>query len=432
MNNSRNVNDYAPSERALLALRLKQAREKGQTTSGCQEILDIDCSTKDGKVTHAGIGFHGGVSSDHPADEFISPLRPEMVRRRAAVDYPRIRALGAKQVSILAGDSDPDYRDDWREWDTWFKDLVTNRVTDFVSRGYKDVEFDIWNEPNKDRFFSGSREDFFEHWKRSFDHVRSIAPRYVITGPSICVEHRWDNAARWLKDFLLFAKDNTVLPDVLNWHEFLPYRIEDHVSEVRDFMARNSIGDRPVGIYEYLYQDQDEHKPSMYVRYFAALERARVARAGRAYWHENSLTTLNNTLTDDGTQPRSSWWAYRRYADIRGRLLRVKREPDVDAVAAYDGDNGSVTALVGRMEGSRSLCKITFSSIASLDGFSNDTKITIQTEHIQNSGESPLTEPRVVLDTVGLIDGDILRLTLPGFGGGDAYFVRIAQSTNTC
>ena len=428
---TRNVDQLTPKARALLALHLRRARGEKQAAPGCR-VLEVDCSTKDGAVTHAGIGFHGGVSSDHPADKFISPLRPQMVRRRTAVDYPRIKALGARQVSILAGDSDPDYKDDWREWDTWFKGFVLNRVADFVSRGYEDVEFDIWNEPNLDRFFSGSREDFFAHWKKSYEHIRSIAPGYIITGPSVCVEHRWDHAACWLKDFLLFARDNAVLPDVVNWHEFLPYRIEEHVAEIRSFMARNGVGDRPIGMYEYLYKDQDEHKPSTYVRYFAALERAKVARAGRAYWHENSLTTLNNTLTDDGTQPRSSWWAYRRYADVSGRLLRVKREPDVDAVAAHDEDSGSVTALVGRTKDRRSLCEIAFLGITSLDGFSNGTKITIRAEHIQNSGESPLTEPGVVLDTVGLVDGDVLHLTLPDFGGGDAYFVRIAQSANTC
>jgi xylan 1,4-beta-xylosidase len=127
----------------------------------------------------------------------------------AAVDrvYDRLLELGLRPVvelSFMPRDlaRDPDATvfaydaiiSPPHDWDRWYE-LVRVFCQHLVARyGIDEVAgwgFEVWNEANLEVFWTGTREEYLELYRRSADAVKSVDPRLLIGGPSSA-------AAGWL------------------------------------------------------------------------------------------------------------------------------------------------------------------------------------------------------------------------------------------
>jgi len=128
--------------------------------------------------------------------------------------------------------------------------------------------------------------------------------------------------ANYLESFLLFAKANNVLPDVLSWHELMnigdnpvfkiygysPDLIPAHVETMKQFMTANGITIDKFAITEY-QGAAENYRPGPTVAFIADIERSGIEGTKGNWAVNNDPAQLSGLVTDpNNPQPRSIWW----------------------------------------------------------------------------------------------------------------------------
>lgn len=406
------------------------------------EVVTVDVGKDLGPVTYRASGFLHAMSRTVPGPAMVDPLKPQLFRMGAedwqkvgagaVATYDRVKKLGARMQIVISDNHGytiagwwPGDHDDWTAWDSIVEGLVKRAKSDRQS-----VEWDIWNEPNSRYFWGRDRAQFFETWKRAYQKIRTIDSRATIVGPSIS---RYDKA--WIEDFLNYAKDNSVVPDLLSWHEFgSPRDIPDHVDEMRSFAGGNGIDLRGVSINECI-SAQQQLNPGVTVQYLAGLDRAGVDSACHACWADKEPgvsgcenQTLDGLLTYPERSPRASWWAYKAYADIAGRMVDVKPSETVDGIAGADGKARCVSVVLGRNGGEEGDVDLVISNMSKLTGWDKLQKAHVTASRLAASGWDLSKGPVTVIDADVSVNNNGLEVILPRFGPTDAFTVIVTPA----
>jgi hypothetical protein len=372
------------------------------------------------------------MTATEPEQELVEPLKPKLFRsaeHRAFAIYQRAKSLGARS-QLVVSDSYwdrrwPETASNWKRWEATVEDLVEE-----AKRNGYTFEWDIWNEPEIEYFWEVDQARFFETWRRTVVKIRELDPRAVIVGPSLA---KYDGS--YLEDFLVYAKTNHVLPDVLCWHELdatdAGFRIiEADVADARKLLAKHRIGIDRICINEIIGPGLHT-RPGAAVRYFAALERAGVDGACHATWPDAgdgyNPSSLSGILTQGEKLPRSTWWAYKGYADVTGRLVYIQPSATVDGVAGYDGGAKAARMVLGRVAGDApaGAVELRLTNLGDAPGIVLDAETHITAERIPISGWESLGSPVSVLGAKYEVRDGQVALTLPDFGPDDAYLITV-------
>lgn len=117
----------------------------------------------------------------------------------------------------------------WITWQTVVDSIVDKIVNQF---GITNAYFEVWNEPDLGSW-TGTMQEYFELYKRTFDGVKSANPTAKVGGPAV---NFWSNNIYWqapigyisnaIADSSLIGQllDSSVLwnkiPDFISWHNF--------------------------------------------------------------------------------------------------------------------------------------------------------------------------------------------------------------------
>lgn len=416
--------------------------------SATQTEVIIDLSSELGQATYRASGFLHSFGASVPPDDTVVPLKPQMFRVRpdnqylfARGYYERIKSLGAT-IQILPNgvynllytkdsEESPYWPGDNGDWTLW-EELLETLATKIKMEGF-DVQWDVWNEPDYPSYWKRSREQFFETWRRSVLQIRKVDPFAVIVGPSIGT---FD--PKFMEEFLLYAKEHDVLPNVLSWHELASRNakeIQSHVEYMRHFMAQNGIEINEISINEIVPRG-GQFDPGTIVNHFAVLERVKVDSAAKSCWEEPSgvFNAWNYSLDGLLTPPpefgrRAAWWAYEGYASITGILVDVTPSESlfIDGVAGYDSDEQVVRAIIGNAGNGESNVKIVFENMNALQFFA-ETKVRVLVKRIPATGVQILEEPEIVIDDVVHVVDNTLAVVIPEFKSQEAYTVLISKA----
>lgn len=144
--------------------------------------------------------------------------------------YDALLALGLRPVvelSYMPRDlaSDPDVTvfgyaaivSPPKDWDRWGA-LITDLVGHLVQRyGLDEVRerwsFEVWNEPNLEVFWSGTREEFWRLYDMTVNAVRAVDDRLVVGGPSTA-------AAGWVDGLLEHVAGSGAPVDFVSTHTY--------------------------------------------------------------------------------------------------------------------------------------------------------------------------------------------------------------------
>jgi len=167
-------------------------------------------------------GFLGSAGPAKPANEMISPIRPQ-IWRTAAVRRDikeRFRASGARIVYMMSygfdaksdwGGLGPPYKDGFKnfdeKWAPHYQELVR-------SNSGIPIIWDFWNEPNYKANWVGSETQLFETYSRVYKVVRSVDPHAIIGGLSTST---YDKGL--LTRFLDYELGAGAEVNFLSWHE---------------------------------------------------------------------------------------------------------------------------------------------------------------------------------------------------------------------
>jgi xylan 1,4-beta-xylosidase len=423
-------------------VRAEESARVGQPTGGQSdptsseaairlEKVTVDLSRDLGPVTYRASGFLHGMTATDPPQELVAPLKPKLFRNQAEgpagtfATYSRVKALGARSQLVVSdsywGRKWPQSEDEWRRWDA----IVEGLVRKAQGPGYQ-IEWDIWNEPSDDYFWEVDQASFFETWRRTFLKIRELDPKAVIVGPSLS-----DYDSKYLEEFLVFAKDHHVLPDILSWHELSDAGAKDvpaHFADARWLLAKYDIGITLLCINEIIAYEL-RTKPGSAVQFFAALEREQADGACHATWPEaedrGNPRSLSGTLTREDKRPRATWWAYKAYADITGRLVSVEPSATVDGVAGCDRAAEEARVALGRRATESGSVTIRFAHLDKAPYLARHGRTHVTAERIPVSEWEALPRPVPVLDRDYPVQDHTVEVELADFGPDAAYAIRL-------
>lgn len=414
--------------------------------------IDINLAKSDGDVTHAGSGFLYGFSAIAPAEQYFEAITPKLLRYCAAIDGPhagyiwdwnfatqgntglfsepmmeRLERLNVRQQIVLGspilekinynfstidqngwiGDATPI----GQEQDKLLFQYIERQVNYVKSKGYKNIEWDLWNEPDYVGFWPSNRtiEQFYEVWKMMFNKVRELDPNAVIVGPSY---FHFGTNGESLKKFLRYAKANNCLPNRLTWHELgddAHKQISINVAKIRAFMRNElDITPLPIDLNEIIGHTYS-YSPGAHVWYFAEIEKSEVEGACHAVWNEvnGDWTTSGQnagymchllTQADPKHQPRAVFHAYAAYAAMVGQRLSMSTSNNVNGLSSYESQNGEIRILLGNQSASISEEKICIRNVSSA------SQPSVEIRRIKANGKSHVSS--IPKETISFIFED--------------------------
>jgi xylan 1,4-beta-xylosidase len=401
------------------------------TRAAPDEHVSIVLSDARGPAMHRASGFLGSISEDRPPDEVVRAVKPRLFRLdtvRTRNMYGRVVALGAtaQLVPSYPEFDGPPRRGRADEWmATWERHLQA-LVAETVARK-ETWQWDIWNEPNWPKFWRGTREQFFDTWRRSHRIIRAKIPDAVIVGPSLAY---YD--ASYLQAFLLYAREHDVLPDVLSWHELQPRSpasIVERVNEMRAFLAEHKMGISRIQLNE-IVAPTHQYKPGALVWFQAAVERAGVDAAAKSCWidgfnHNCINDSLNGLLGAGGRNPRSAYWTYKAYADITGELVTVEPSQRFDGVAGRDA--GTLRAIIGNHDRGRHSLSVTVTGVSTIERQQNTQHVRVRAFQIPNTERRALDGPILLFEREVPVENDAVRLDFPRVDGWSAIVLEMRE-----
>ncbi len=407
--------------------------------------VTVDFATQKGPATQRASGFLHSVTPTAPGGDLLDPVKPRLFRlnpqeiangellRRLARYGADVQVIMSDLYGYSQSQAWPGDGGDWTKWEN----LVERLVLDAKAKGNR-VLWDVWNEPDDETFWKRNQQQFFETWRRAVVKIRRLDPDAVIVGPSASTGV-WD----YLHEFLLYAKEKDVLPDVVSWHELYPGNLEhNHAAAVRLFMSANGIAERPVSINEF-QQAEGRHKPGFVVAWLTHLEEEKPDSAAYTCWddplgHSNCWEpTLDGLLTID-KETRPGWFAHKGYVDITGTLVQVDSQahsigPKIVGVAGMHADRRSAQLLLGRREISDATgsggVTVVFQNISEVPYLMKNGTVLVQAERIPNSdsGLAKLSRTKVTINRNYPVLDNTVRVELPDFDAWGAYIVRLKE-----
>lgn len=198
--------------------------------------------------------------------------------------------------------------------------------------------------------------EYLDYWDTAYKAIRAAFPNAKIVGPSYGVTD-----AKTIEPFLAHCKKKGQRVDVLSWHEInqhlvlgkpddsyyvLPDLVHKNIEQIRRLVETKYP---MLGVKEYHIDEWGDATTvtgvGTQIAFFHYMELAGVDRAARATWTEYDL---NGILVDPKT-PRSSYWAWKAYADGTGvRLVTNTNDRCVVAIASRDDATKTVRAVVAR------------------------------------------------------------------------------------
>lgn len=334
----------------------------GNFSANTSEVL-IDFSKEIKPIEHSALGFTFGFNAKSPSKDLLEGLNPQFVRgpiwwfndtetAKRVLDMDTNFEIDLSDFGKNGFTSGfwPGENGDWSNWENHI-DKVFGEI---VKRGYIGMTVDITGEPVNtwNIHFKGDKtlamENYLETWKIGCLKIKEIDSSAKIAGPSVAGYNYTT-----LKQFLLYCKENNVVPEILSWHEFDGFNdINLHVAEIREFLKQENIAIEGINIEEYGSSvDIYDNRADM-IGYFKAFEISGITRAGKACWNEVSgvggcnENHLDNLITYDG-KPRTLWWEFKGYSELSGNIVESSDISGINILATKDKTINTLYILAG-------------------------------------------------------------------------------------
>ncbi|HNW56509.1 MAG TPA: glycoside hydrolase [Bacteroidales bacterium] len=124
---------------------------------------------------------------------------------------PSALASGSKTLFWWRGNVTPP-----KDYDKW-ADMIRNLVLHFTERyGADEVKtwyFEVWNEPNLDGFWAGTKEEYFKLYTYTVKAIKSVNSSYRVGGPATA-------GAAWVPEMIDFCRKNSLPLDFISTHSY--------------------------------------------------------------------------------------------------------------------------------------------------------------------------------------------------------------------
>ena len=405
--------------------------------------------------THVGAGYLYGLSQDGtgPADNWMQPLSPTLFRGggarlagdgwigdgytagsgfqtriTSALDQAR-RVTAAPYnatyhllVSDLYGadttqPSNTVYPCDNGNCSNWttFIDTV---VGDVQASGLKNVDFDVWNEPDGTGFWPRgvNSTQYFQMWDAAVREIRRLDPSAVIVGASFSQYN-----SSFMQTFLSQTKTDGTLPNVLNWH-FGDDPVND-ANQTTSIESSLGITPIPLTVNEYLLSNQQNAgNAAWWLDRFAA---SGITAAAHAIWSDCCAAgTLDDTIAGTGTlaAPTGQWWVYRAYGSLSGAMVSSSSgNAGIAVAAAANQSTAQANVLIGNDSGQTGTTTISVQGLGSTPWLTAGSTVHATLYRIPD--QTPLSTPLTVSDSDVTISNGTISVPAAFQSATDAFWL---------
>ena len=385
-------------------------------------------------------GFLHGIDPTKPPDSSVKPLQPKLWRVGRLDVYDRVIASGA-EFQLLVSDlwgygSNPKgwpYQN-YPAWEAFIRQLAQQ------NKGKK-IIWDIWNEPDlKNPFWKGSREQFFETYKRAYKILRQeLGPSAMIGGPSISTYNK-----EYLTAFLDYCKANKLEVNFLAWHELndtIILFVDDHVFDAKRNYQQSpfykELKLQKIYVNE-IVGELAQYQPGEILGYLYNLEYAKADGACRACWDTTGSkkvsncfnNTLTGTVTPNTFEPRAAWWTYKAYADgVNSRVLSRSDNDRLVALASKSNPQGKAQVLLGYFDRNYSSATTVTLNLKNLQalGIQSGQKVSLKLEKIPNNLEGAVQKLVTVKEEQISAGSGSLTYTIPNFNVHEGYLLTVGK-----
>ncbi|MGB3405826.1 MAG: beta-xylosidase [Microcoleaceae cyanobacterium] len=404
-----------------------------------QAQIEVDFATPETGI-HSMSGFLYGATIDNPPASVIQPLQPNLWRTSWFNAYPKLTGLNA-QFQLLLSDTwgygkgnRPWPYQDYPAWEARVRKLAQQHKD-------KNMIWDVWNEPDlKDPFWNGSRQQFFETYKRAYRVLREeLGPTAIIGGPSIT---KYDKG--FITAFLDFCLKNNLEVNFLSWHELNDNAISSitgHINDARKSYQQNQKYS-PLKIQK-LYVNEiigptAQYRPAEILGYLYYTERGKADGACKACWTPNAggknncfNESLDGLVEPGNASPRAGWWVYKAYADgFNSRVMSRSNNPQVVALASRSDGTKQAQVLLGYFQQGNSSGKssviLTLKNLQQLGLGQPGQALTFTIKRIPNSDEKVVQKLDILRQEQIAVSNQTVRLTIPNIRLHEAYLLSIS------
>jgi xylan 1,4-beta-xylosidase len=102
---------------------------------------------------------------------------------------------------------------DYKQWSMFIERLISHLVDRYGEREVSQWYFEIWNEPNLKKFWSGSQREYFKLYRHTVEAIKSVSPSLRVGGPATA-------KSEWIEEFVDFCERNDVACDFVSTHHY--------------------------------------------------------------------------------------------------------------------------------------------------------------------------------------------------------------------
>ena len=433
------INKLLPICLAVLTLLLIAYFGQQPTIAQVRSNITVDFGQSATGITSMS-GFLHGIDPTKPPDSSVKPLQPKLWRAGRLDVYDRVIASGA-EFQLLVSDlwgygSNPKgwpYQN-YPAWEAFIRQLAQQ------NKGKK-IIWDIWNEPDlKNPFWKGSREQFFETYKRAYKILREeLGPSVMIGGPSISTYNK-----EYLTAFLDYCKANKLEVNFLAWHELndtIILFVDDHVFDAKRNYQQSpfykELKLQKIYVNE-IVGELAQYQPGEILGYLYNLEYAKADGACRACWDTTGSkkvsncfnNTLTGTVTPNTFEPRAAWWTYKAYADgVNSRVLSRSDNDRLVALASKSNPEGKAQVLLGYFDSNYSSSTTVTLNLTNLQalGIQNGQKFSLKLEKIPNNLEGAVQKLVTIKVENMTVNSGSLTYAIPNLNVHEGYLLTVAK-----
>jgi xylan 1,4-beta-xylosidase len=146
---------------------------------------------------------------------------------------PRALASGKKSVFSYGANVTPPK--DYKEWTRLIDGLVSHLVDRYGEKEVAQWFFEVWNEPNLKKFWTGSQREYFKLYRHTAEAIKGVLPSLKVGGPATA-------KSEWIEEFVDFCERNDVACDFISTHYYPNDGFEkDGDVELQLFKAQRGI-----------------------------------------------------------------------------------------------------------------------------------------------------------------------------------------------
>lgn len=303
---------------------------------------------------------------DNP-DNYVFEQSDEYIGKMKAGGFEMIYRLGYS-ADVSAKHNVPP--SDFGKWASVCANIARHYNDGWANGYHYNIRYwEIWNEPDIQNFWKGTREEYFQLYEATARALKTVDPSLKTGGPATASAAK-DNA--FMDAFLKYCKERQIPLDFCSWHMYRakPYELCESAIEVRELLDKYGFTRAETvldewnyfpGDWELLYREPQHQK---YVdEQIGGMAGASFAASALIYLQDSKLDVATYYtgwstvwgLFDQYGIPRKNFYAFKALSLLMETPRRVFcKGSDLDGLAVISGisaDKSRASILVSNFDG---------------------------------------------------------------------------------